>query len=88
MEILHTADMVKVVKTIDVAKTLNTHTTSKLLEKLLVQRRKEVNTRNVVLKIETYNRLDRYKVRLISEKGNSKLTFDDVLNDLLDNIKA
>jgi hypothetical protein len=49
-----------------------------------MQNRKEVNTRNVVLKIETYNRLDKYKIRLISEKDDSKLTFDDVINELLD----
>ena len=46
--------------------------------------RKEVTKRNVVLKIETYNRLERYKIRLISEKRNSKLTFDEVINTLLD----
>ncbi len=49
-----------------------------------MQKRKEVNARNIVLKIETYNRLDKYKIKLISEKDDSKLTFDDVINDLLD----
>jgi hypothetical protein len=49
-----------------------------------MQNRKEVNIRNVVLKIETYNRLDKYKIKLIAKKGNSKLTFDDVINNLLD----
>jgi len=49
-----------------------------------MQKRKAVNTRNVVLKIETYNRLDKYKIKLIGEKGDSKLIFDDVINELLD----
>jgi hypothetical protein len=45
---------------------------------------KEIKKRNVVLKIETYDRLEKYKVKLISKKGDSKLTFDDTINDLLD----
>ncbi len=49
-----------------------------------MQQRKDVQKRNVVLKIETYDRLEKYKVKLISEKDDSKLTFDDVINDLLD----
>jgi len=49
-----------------------------------MQNRKNVTKRNVVLKIETYERLDKYKVKLMSEKENSKLTFDDVIIDLLD----
>ena len=52
-----------------------------------MQRRKEVKKRNVVLKIETYERLEKYKVKLISEKDDSKLTFDDVINDLLDRVQ-
>lgn len=38
-----------------------------------------------MLKIETYERLEKYKVQLISEKGNPRLTFDDAINNLLDN---
>lgn len=53
----------------------------------IMQRRKEVKKRNVVLKIETYERLEKYKVKLISEKDDSKLTFDDVINDLLDRVQ-
>jgi hypothetical protein len=49
-----------------------------------MQKRKQPTKRNVVLKIETYERLDRYKIRLMSEKEDSSLTFDDVINNLLD----
>jgi hypothetical protein len=49
-----------------------------------MQSRKQVKKRNVVLKIETYERLDRYKIKLMSEKEDSSLTFDDVINSLLD----
>lgn len=49
-----------------------------------MQNRKKVTKRNVVLKIKTYERLDRYKIRLMSEKEDSSLTFDDVINNLLD----
>ena len=52
-----------------------------------MQNRKTVTKRNVVLKIETYDRLEKYKIRLISEKGNSRLTFDEVINTLLDNVE-
>jgi len=38
----------------------------------------------VVLKIETYQRLDKYKLRIMNEKEDSKLTFDDIINELLD----
>jgi len=49
-----------------------------------MQKRKSVEKRNVVLKIETYQRLDKYKLRVMNEKEDSKLTFDDIINDLLD----
>jgi len=52
-----------------------------------MQNRKKVEKRNVVLKIETYERLERFKVQLISEKNNSRLSFDDAINNLLDNFK-
>jgi len=45
-----------------------------------------VTKRNVVLKIETYERLERYKIRLMNEKGDSKLTYDDVINALLNKV--
>jgi hypothetical protein len=49
-----------------------------------MQNRKSVEKRNVVLRIETYERLDKYKIKLISEKGDSRITFDDAINDLID----
>ena len=52
-----------------------------------MQRRKKVTKRNVVLKIETYGRLDKYKIKLMNEKEDSKLTYDDVINDLLDKVE-
>jgi hypothetical protein len=48
-----------------------------------MQDRKNVQKRNVVLKIETYEKLEKYKVKLIGERGDSRLTFDDVINDLI-----
>jgi len=49
-----------------------------------MQKRKNVKKRNVALKSETYQRLETYKIKLMGEKGDSRLTFDDVINDLLD----
>ena len=49
-----------------------------------MQSRRKVEKRNVVLKIETYERLDRWKIKLIIEKGDSRITFDDVINYLCD----
>jgi hypothetical protein len=53
-----------------------------------MQDRKDVPKRNVVLKIETYERLEKYKVKLIGEKGDSRLTFDDIINELLKREKS
>lgn len=52
-----------------------------------MQRRKRVTKRNVVLKIETYERLDKYKIKLMNEKEDSKLTYDDAINDLLNKVE-
>lgn len=49
-----------------------------------MQKKKAVKKRNVVLQIDTYERLEKYKIRLMSEKEDSSLTFDDVINNLLD----
>ena len=49
-----------------------------------MQNRKEVAKRNIALKIETYERLEKYKIKLMGEKGNSRLTFNDVINALID----
>lgn len=51
-----------------------------------MQKRKAVETRNVVLKIKTYERLEKYKIQLITEKGTSQLSYDDVINSLLDKV--
>ena len=49
-----------------------------------MQSRKKVTKRNVVLKIETYERLEKYKIKLMNEREDSRVTFDDVVNVLLD----
>lgn len=71
-----------------VQKTLNTLNTFTILDRfdvgLFMRKQKASKKRkNIVLKIPTYERLERYKVALIKEKGNPKVTFDDVVNDLL-----
>jgi hypothetical protein len=49
-----------------------------------MQKRKSVEKRNIVLKIETYERLEKYKIKLITERCTSQLSYDDVINSLLD----
>jgi hypothetical protein len=44
-------------------------------------------SRNIVLKSETYERLDKYKVKLIGERKTSNVTYDDAINELLENIE-
>lgn len=39
--------------------------------------------RNVVLKMDTYKRLERYKVDLVKEKEDLKITYDDAILSLL-----
>lgn len=41
-------------------------------------------TRTIVVRNETYDRLEKYKVKLIAERESSDVTFDDVVNSLLD----
>jgi len=53
-----------------------------------MQNRKNVKKRNVALKIETYERLEKYKIRLMSEREDSRIAFDDVINFLLDNVSS
>jgi len=72
--------------TLNTPKTLNTYNTGVVYEVRIMQSRKKVGKRNVVLKIETYDKLEKYKIKLISEKGDSRITFDDVINNLLDKI--
>ena len=40
--------------------------------------------RNIVLRIETYERLQRYLLELIQRRGDPKITFDEAINALLD----
>lgn len=40
--------------------------------------------RNIVLKIKTYERLEKYLVDLVKEREVPRITFDDAINDLLD----
>jgi len=44
----------------------------------------KVEKRNIGLKIKTYERLEKYKIKLINEKEDSRITFDDAINNLLD----
>jgi len=47
--------------------------------------KKNVKTRNVVLKIENYKWLEQYKVDLMKERGgDASVTFDDAVTTLLE----
>jgi ABC-type proline/glycine betaine transport system ATPase subunit len=46
--------------------------------------RGNVEKRNIVLKIVTYNRLEKFLIELMGKRGSSKITFDDAINALLD----
>ncbi|MFH0897320.1 MAG: hypothetical protein V1850_04650 [Candidatus Bathyarchaeota archaeon] len=52
----------------------------------MAKMREKVSKRNISLNIKTYEKLDKYKIKLMSEKENSKLSFDDIINDLLDRV--
>ena len=52
----------------------------------MAKKRENVQKRNISLNIETYDKLEKYKVKLISEKGDSRITFDDVINNLISTI--
>ncbi len=43
---------------------------------------------SVMLKSETFSRLDAFKAKVIGEKRTSKVSFDDVINQLLDNAES
>ena len=55
-------------------------------ERNLRGQKTDVKTRNVVLKIRTYDRLEKYKVELVRRRENPRVTYDDAINDLLDNV--
>ena len=48
------------------------------------EQKENMTKRNIGLNINTYQRLEKYKIELIKKKGDLKITFDDVINDLLD----
>jgi hypothetical protein len=43
-----------------------------------------VSNRNIVLKIKTYDRLQKFLVELVKEKGVLRISFDQAINELLD----
>jgi hypothetical protein len=47
-------------------------------------RKNNVTARNVVLKIATYNRLQKFLVQLVREKETPRISFDEAINELLD----
>lgn len=49
----------------------------------MAKKKENISKRNISLSIETYEKLERYKIKLMSEKGDSRLTFDDAINSLL-----
>ena len=64
---------------------LNVFNTLTVLEVLTLRKpKKNVKTRNVVLKIESYKRLEQYKVDLMKERVDSSVTFDDAIITLLE----
>ena len=44
--------------------------------------------RNIVLKIKTYDRLQRFLVQLVKERGVLGISFDEAVNELLDRSRA
>jgi len=46
--------------------------------------RKNVSRRNIVLKIETYNRLEEFLFEVMKKKNSPRVTFDEAVNFLLD----
>ena len=55
----------------------------------MAQKRKEnVPNRNIRLKIETYEKLQKYLLNLMQEKGTPWLTLDDAVNSLLEGVIA
>jgi hypothetical protein len=52
------------------------------------QRKDTVEYRNIRLKLETYDRLDKYLLMLIRDLGDHKLTLDDAVKSLLEKAKV
>ena len=51
-----------------------------------MQKRNNVDKRTIVLKISTYKRLEKYMIKVINEKDTPQLSFDDVINSMLDKV--
>jgi hypothetical protein len=52
------------------------------------KRKEDVEYRNIRLKLETYNELDKYLMELIRGAGDHKLTLDDAVKSLLEKVKV
>jgi hypothetical protein len=50
----------------------------------MVRPRKNVSKRNIALRIETYERLERFLLELMRKRGTARVTFDEAINALLD----
>jgi len=50
----------------------------------MVRPRKNVSKRNVALRIETYERLERFLLDLMRKRGTTRVTFNEAINALLD----
>ena len=68
--------------TLCVDEVLNTINIPKTLKVSPKTRKSEVKKRNVVLKIDTYERLEKFLLELARERGE-RLTFDDAIKALL-----
>jgi hypothetical protein len=44
----------------------------------------KIKKRNISLHINTYNRLEKFLIKLMEERGTTKVTFDEAINSLLD----
>jgi len=51
------------------------------------QQKANVTSRNIVLKIDTYNRLQSFIVELVKERSAPRISFDEAVNELLDRAK-
>jgi hypothetical protein len=51
---------------------------------LAKQRKKTVEYRNVRLSIETYQKLDKYLIELIQQKGDRSISFDKAIESLIE----
>ncbi len=52
-----------------------------------MQKRKDVDKRTIVLRIGTYRRLEEYKIKVINKRKDPQISFDDVVDSLLDEVR-